>query len=53
MHLGMLRGALSEMGAPLEAMRLEPFVESTLCVAHLRERARRKQLRPTPAAAGA
>lgn len=37
-HLGMLKGALSEMGAPLEATRLEPFVEPTLCVAHLRER---------------
>ena len=35
-HLGMLKGALSEMGAPLEATRLEPFVEPTLCVAHLR-----------------
>lgn len=36
-HLGMLKGALAEMGAPLEATRLEPFVEPTLCVAHLRE----------------
>ncbi len=36
-HLGMLRGALSEMGAPLQATRLEPFVEPTLCIAHLRE----------------
>ena len=35
-HLGMLKGALAEMGAPLEATRLEPFVEPTLCVAHLR-----------------
>lgn len=34
-HLGMLRGALAEMGAPLQATRLEPFVEPTLCVAHL------------------
>jgi hypothetical protein len=31
-----LKGALAEMGAPLEATRLEPFVEPTLCVAHLR-----------------
>lgn len=38
-HLGMLKGALAEMGAPLEATRLEPFVEPTLCVAHLRRRA--------------
>ena len=35
-HLGILRGALAEMGAPLEATRLEPFVEPTICVAHLR-----------------
>ena len=35
-HLGMLKGALAEMGAPLQATRLEPFVEPTLCVAHLR-----------------
>ena len=35
-HLGMLRGALGELGAPLEATRLEPFVQPTLCVAHLR-----------------
>lgn len=35
-HLGMLKGALAEMGAPLEATRLEPFVEPTLCVAHLK-----------------
>jgi predicted ArsR family transcriptional regulator len=35
-HLGMLKGALAEMGAPLEATRLDPFVEPTLCVAHLR-----------------
>ncbi len=36
-HLGMLKGALAEMGAPLQATQLEPFVEPTLCVAHLRE----------------
>ena len=36
-HLGMLRGALAEMGAPMEAVGLEPFVEPTLCVAHLRD----------------
>lgn len=51
-HLGMLRGSLSEMGAPLEATRLEPFVEPTLCVAHVRERAGRQQLRRTPVANG-
>jgi len=43
-HLGMLKGALAELGAPLEATRLEPFVKPTLCVAHLRAswRARRR-----------
>ena len=51
-HLGMLKGALTEMGAPLEATRLEPFVEPKLCVAHLRERTGRPLLRPKPAAAG-
>jgi predicted ArsR family transcriptional regulator len=35
-HLGMLKGALAEMGAPLQATRLEPFVKPTLCIAHLR-----------------
>lgn len=35
-HLGMLKGALAEMGAPLEVTRLEAFVEPTLCVAHLK-----------------
>jgi predicted ArsR family transcriptional regulator len=35
-HLGMLKGALAELGAPLQATRLEPFVKPTLCIAHLR-----------------
>jgi predicted ArsR family transcriptional regulator len=35
-HLGMLRGALAELGAPLEATSLEPMVRPTLCIAHLR-----------------
>jgi predicted ArsR family transcriptional regulator len=34
-HLGMLRGALAELGAPVEAANLEPMVQPTLCVAHL------------------
>lgn len=37
-HLGLMRGALAEMGAPVEATRLEPFVEPSLCVAHFRIR---------------
>jgi len=42
-HLGMLRGALAAMGAPIEAVGLKPFVEPNLCVAHLRGVPRPKQ----------
>lgn len=35
-HLGLIRGALAEMGAPVEGTRLEPFVEPSLCIAHFR-----------------
>ena len=41
-HLGILKGALAEMGAPLAATRLEPFVEPTVCVAHLQGVERRR-----------
>ncbi|HEX7083815.1 MAG TPA: helix-turn-helix domain-containing protein [Gaiellaceae bacterium] len=34
-HLGMMRGALGELGATTRATRLEPFVRDDLCVAHL------------------
>jgi predicted ArsR family transcriptional regulator len=34
-HLGLMQGALAEMGAPVTADRLLPFVEPTLCEAHL------------------
>ena len=34
-HLGLLRGALSELGTGVEADRLEPFAEPGACVAHL------------------
>lgn len=37
-HLGLMRGALRELGAPLDAVRLEPFVEPDLCLAHLAPR---------------
>jgi predicted ArsR family transcriptional regulator len=37
-HLGLMRGALRELGAPLDAVSLQPFVEPDLCVAHLRAR---------------
>ena len=45
-HLGMLKGALAEMGAPLEATGLDPFVEPALCVAHLRRAGRRHRAGP-------
>ncbi|GAA0937919.1 helix-turn-helix transcriptional regulator [Actinocorallia libanotica] len=35
-HLGIMRGALAELGAPVEAVRLLPFVRPGLCVAELR-----------------
>lgn len=34
-HLGLMRGLLSGAEAPLEAERVDPFVEPGLCVAHL------------------
>jgi predicted ArsR family transcriptional regulator len=38
LHLGLMRGALAKMRAPVTADRLEPFVEPSLCVASLTER---------------
>lgn len=35
LHLGLMQGALAEMGAPLTADRLDPFVEQDLCLAYL------------------
>ncbi len=34
-HLGLMQGILAAIDAPVEAERLEPFVESNLCVAEL------------------
>lgn len=34
-HLGLMRGALRELGAPFDAVGLEPFVKPDLCLAHL------------------
>ncbi len=34
-HLGLIRGALAELGATTSATKLEPFVRADLCVAHL------------------
>jgi len=38
LHLGLMRGALSRMRAPVTADRLDPFVEPSLCVARLTAR---------------
>lgn len=37
-HLGLMRGMLTELDAPLEVTRLDPFVEPQLCVASLATR---------------
>lgn len=37
-HLGLMRGVLDELDAPLAATRLEPLVEPNLCVAELARR---------------
>ncbi|ACU98840.1 helix-turn-helix transcriptional regulator [Saccharomonospora viridis] len=34
LHLGLMQGVLAEVGAPVTARRLEPFVEPSLCLAH-------------------
>lgn len=36
LHLGLMRGALAELGESLDAERLDPLVQPDLCVAHLR-----------------
>jgi len=35
LHLGLIRGVLNEVRAPVHADRLDPFVEPTVCLAHL------------------
>jgi hypothetical protein len=35
MQLGLIRGALAELGAPPADVRLLPFVESQLCVTRI------------------
>lgn len=35
LHLGLMQGALAELGAPLTATTLEPFATPDSCVAHL------------------
>ena len=39
-HLGLMRGVLAQLGAPLDATRLDPFVEPDTCVTHLATRSR-------------
>jgi predicted ArsR family transcriptional regulator len=39
-HLGLMRGALAEVGASSRVTRLEPFARPDLCVAHLARRGR-------------
>ena len=34
-HLGLMQGALAELGAPVQATSLEPFVTAQVCVARL------------------
>lgn len=42
-HLGLMQGLLAEIDAPIEAQRLDSFVEPNLCVAHLAARKPRKR----------
>lgn len=35
LHLGLMQGVLAEVRAPVAAQRLDPFVEPSLCLAHL------------------
>jgi predicted ArsR family transcriptional regulator len=37
-HLGLMRGVLDALDAPIDAERLDPFVQPNLCVAHLGNR---------------
>ena len=46
LHLGLMRGALGRMRAPVSADRLDPFVEPSLCVARLTERENPDDPRP-------
>ena len=51
LHLGLMRGALDRMRAPVTADRLDPFVEPSLCVARLTEREDPGEREPAPAGA--
>ena len=49
LHLGLMRGALARMRAPVSADRLDPFVEPSLCVARLTERENPGERQPAAA----
>ena len=49
LHLGLMRGALARMRAPVTADRLEPFAEPSLCVARLTARDDSGERQPTAA----
>jgi predicted ArsR family transcriptional regulator len=42
-HLGLMRGVLDEINAPVDAERLDPFVRPTLCIARLGPRPRSRK----------
>lgn len=46
-HLGLMQGALAELNTSLTADRLDPFVEPSLCVAHLSSRSPSGASRPS------
>ncbi|MGW0283444.1 helix-turn-helix transcriptional regulator [Streptomyces sp. NPDC003236] len=48
LHLGLMRGALAGLGAPLTATGLEPFAEPDSCLAHLGETAAAERKEATP-----
>jgi predicted ArsR family transcriptional regulator len=54
LHLGLMRGALARMRAPVTAERLEPFAEPGLCIARLAARGHPGERRPAagPSAQG-
>jgi len=46
-HVGLMQGVLAELRAPITADRLQPFVEPSLCIAHLAKAAGRRGTRAT------
>ena len=46
LHLGLIRGALETLGAPVEATALEPFVRPDLCIARLQRTGRASRIPP-------